>query len=231
MTAFPEAGLVVAAGGGSRRFGERNKLLEPLGGQPVFLHCLRRLACVVPPQRTVLVVPAAEQDVFAVALREAGCSVPLVAGGVSRAESVLAGLQALPSEARLAAVQDAARPFTDASLLERCLASTRDHGSGVAARMVVDTIKTVDEREFVLTTPDRSRLRATETPQVFPRAELMEAYRTCIERGVLPGDEAQAFEVLGRPVRLVIHERPNPKLTYAADLPFFSYLLNAESAQ
>ena len=88
MTAFPEAGLVVAAGGGSRRFGERNKLLEPLGGQPVFLHCLRRLACVVPPQRTVLVVPAAEQDVFAAALREAGCSVPLVAGGVSRAESL-----------------------------------------------------------------------------------------------------------------------------------------------
>lgn len=231
MTAFPEAGLVVAAGGGSRRFGERNKLLEPLGGQPVFLHCLRRLAAVVPPERTVLVVPPAERDAFAAALAAAGCTVTLVGGGASRAESVLAGLRALPPAVRLAAVQDAARPFTSPELLERCLASAREHGSGVAARPVVDTIKTVDEREFVLATPDRSRLRATETPQVFPRAELEDAYRVCLERGLFPGDEAQALETLGRPVRLVLHEHPNPKLTYTADLPYFSYLLNAESAR
>lgn len=229
MTAFPEAGLVVAAGGGSRRFGERNKLLELLGDVPVFVHCLRRLGSVIPPERTVLVVPQAERDTFAAVLESQGLPIRLVAGGDSRPASVLAGLRALPVEVTLAAVQDAARPFTTAELLEQCLLSARTHGSGVAARTITDTVKTVDEQEFVLTTPDRATLRATETPQVFPRAKLIAAYRSCIEQGILPSDEAQACESLGQPVHLVVHDAANPKLTYTSDLPLFSYLLTLES--
>jgi len=222
-----DAGLVVAAGGGSGRFGQTNKLLEDLGDEPVFVHCLRRLTTVVPVERTVLVVPAEEQDAFAEALLRAGLDVQLVPGGPSRPESVLAGLRALPPEVTLAAVQDAARPFTTSELLQRCLDSTRAHGSGVAAHAVVDTIKTVDEQDFVLTTPNRAQLRATETPQVFPRADLDEAYGFCLSQGIYPSDEAQAIEALNKPVRLVVHDQPNPKLTYASDLPLFSYLLNA----
>lgn len=232
MTGFPEAGLVVAAGGGSRRFGERNKLLAILGDVPVFLHCLRRLTAVIPPERTVLVAPQAERDAYAFLLAKFDmAAVRVVAGGDSRPASVLAGLRALPPEITLAAVQDAARPFTTVELLERCLLSARTHGSGVAARALTDTVKTVDEQEFVLTTPDRSTLRATETPQVFPRAKLIAAYRSCLEQGILPSDEAQACEALGQPVHLVVHDGTNPKLTYASDLPLFSYLLNTESAR
>ena len=222
-----QVGLVVAAGGGSSRYGGGNKLLALLGGEAVFLHCLRRLAAVVPSARTVLVVPATEADAFAAALRQAGLEIRLVPGGATRPESVLAGLRALPEEAEIAAVQDAARPFTPADLLRRCIESARAHGSGVAARPVVDTIKIVDEQDYVLTTPDRSRLRATETPQVFPRAELAAAYEQCLSRGLCPSDEAQAIEALNLPVRLVVHEQPNPKLTYVGDLPLFSHLLNA----
>jgi 2-C-methyl-D-erythritol 4-phosphate cytidylyltransferase len=226
---YQEAGLVVAAGGGSRRFGATNKLLEPLGDMPVFVHCLRRLGTIIPPERTVLVVPAGEQDAFAAALSVAGLDITLVPGGESRPESVLAGLRALAPSVDLVAVQDAARPFTSADLLQRCLESARRHGSGVAAHAVTDTIKTVDEQDFVLTTPDRSQLRATETPQVFLRAQLAEAYSSCLADGLYPSDEAQAIEALNHPVHLVVHREANPKLTYATDLPLFSYLLNAES--
>jgi 2-C-methyl-D-erythritol 4-phosphate cytidylyltransferase len=225
-----EAGLVVAAGGGSSRFGGTNKLLQLLGDVPVFLHCLRRLGTVIPPERTVLVAPADEHEAFADALREAGLAIAVVDGGATRPESVLAGLRALPPEATLVAVQDAARPFTSAALLKRCLASAREHGSGVAARAVTDTIKTVDEQDFVLTTPDRSQLRATETPQVFPRDQLEAAYASCLSQDLYPSDEAQAIEALNHPVHLVVHDQANPKLTYASDLPLFSHLLNAESA-
>jgi 2-C-methyl-D-erythritol 4-phosphate cytidylyltransferase len=197
---------------------------------PVFLHCLRRLASAIPPERTVLVVPADERDAFAEALREADVDIPLVEGGITRPESVLAGVRALPPHVTLVAVQDAARPFTSADLLRRCLDSAREHGSGVAARAVIDTIKTVDEQDFVLTTPDRSQLRATETPQVFPRCQLEEAYASCLSQDLYPSDEAQAIEALNHPVHLVVHDQANPKLTYASDLPLFSHLLNAESA-
>ena len=224
-----DAGLVVAAGGASARFGQTNKLLGCLGNEPVFVHCLRRLATVVPAKSTVLVVPAEERDTFAEALQRAGLDVRLVAGGPSRPESVLAGLRALPATVTIAAVQDAARPFTSPELLQSCLDSTRAHGSGVAAHAVVDTIKTVDEQDFVLTTPNRAQLRATETPQVFPRADLEDAYEFCISQGIYPSDEAQAIEALNKPVHLVVHDQPNPKLTYASDLPLFSYLLNAEN--
>jgi 2-C-methyl-D-erythritol 4-phosphate cytidylyltransferase len=213
-------GLVVAAGGSGQRFDPaRNKLLVPLCGVPLFCHCLQTLAPLVPPGHCVLVVdPAAEQD-FRHAVQRFGLrQVTLVHGGRSRQESVWNGLQALPASAGIVAVQDAARPLTSPALLERCVASAIEHGSGVAARPVTDTIKRVDEQNRVLETPPRVQLRAAETPQVFRREILEQAYRRAALEHAIVTDDAQAVEALGLDVHLVEHTDPNPKVTYTRDL-------------
>lgn len=211
--------VVVAAGRGERFGAAANKLLVALRGVPVVCHCLRRFAPVIRPDMTVLVVPQGEEPAFAAALRQARIrGVSLVPGGPTRQDSVARGLDAVPRRARYVAVQDAARPFTSAALLRQCIRSARQHGSGVAARRVTDTIKVASPAGRVESTPDRHTLWAAETPQVFRREVLVAAYARVRDRGQQVTDDAQAVELLGKPVFLVEHAEDNRKITFAADL-------------
>lgn len=226
-----DTGLIVAAGGSSSRFGSGNKLLMRLGGLPVFGHCLKAFLPLLPTGHTVLVVPAADEAHFAAALANAGLmdQVRLVLGGASRQASVQAGLSALPASATIVAVQDAARPLASADLLRRCVASARACGSGVAAHRVVDTIKAASPDGVVTATPDRRALWAAETPQVFRRDWLEKAYQRISREGLEVTDDAQAVQLSGHPVQLVVSTQNNLKITRAADLTLAEFLLSRSS--
>ncbi len=217
-----DVGLVVAAAGSSSRFGpERNKLLEDFRGLPLFCHCLRNLTSVVPAENVCLAVSAQQRDVFAAALQKSGLPLDerhLLNGGESRSATVSRCLQHLPQHVQLAAIQDAARPFTTAALLESCVDSARRTGSGVAARRVTDTIKQAQADGRVLNTLDRNTLWATETPQVFNLELIRDAYDRVLTRGSTVTDDAQAAEIAGHDVYLVEHETTNIKITYTTDL-------------
>jgi 2-C-methyl-D-erythritol 4-phosphate cytidylyltransferase len=210
--------VIVAAGRGTRFRASENKLLAPLSGLPVVCHCLRRFAAVIRPEMMVLVVPRGQGPAFAAALRQARIGrITMVTGGAARQDSVALGLAAVPPTARYVAVQDAARPFTSATLLRQCIRSARQHGSGVAARRVTDTIKVASAAGRVQSTPDRGTLWAAETPQVFRRDVLAAAYARVKQEHEQVTDDAQAVERLGHTVVLVEHTEDNRKITYAAD--------------
>ena len=218
---FSNVGVVVAAGGSSRRFaGRRCKLLEPLDGMPLVCHCVKTLLGAVTPAHMVVVVPAALRAEFATALRAQGVpdEVKLVEGGAERQDSVWRGLGALPPDVGIVAIQDAARPFTTVELLQACVESARRRGSGIAAVRVTDTIKVARDDGEVITTPDRTTLWAAETPQVFRRELITRAYEEVIAAGRTVTDDAQAVELLGQPTYLVCHASVNRKITYPADL-------------
>lgn len=218
---FADTGLVVVAGGGGSRFGGRkNKLLVDFEGVPVILHSLRRFAPLLPSQQTIVVVsndlrreliPLIEHEDFFSRIK-------LVEGGAERQDSVFAGLNALPATCVIVAIHDAARPRTGIDLLAACVASARQRGSGVAAIPVRDTTKLVNEAGDVIETLDRNRLRATETPQVFDRALITDAYRQIITCGITVTDDAQAVELTGGQVHLVLHDNDNRKITFQSDL-------------
>ncbi len=217
-----DVGLIIAAAGGSSRFGAGgNKLLRMIEGTPVLGCTLKRFLQIIPPENVVVLAPAAMQDMFRQTLMEAGIppAVKIAAGGAQRQDSVAKGLQLLPSAVAIVAIQDAARPFTSLDLLRRCIASARRQGSGVAARQVTDTIKVAAADGRVISTPDRSSLRAAETPQVFQRALIEKAYRHLSARGLSVTDDAQAAEIAGIPVFLVEHSEVNSKITFPEDLP------------
>lgn len=221
MPRHSDIGIVLAAGGSGRRFGG-NKLLEVLEGLPVFAHSLRTFLSLVPAEHLVLVVAEEERPAYETALKQLPfptAGIKLAAGGASRQDSVLAGLAALPATIEFAAVHDAARPWMTAELAENCFASAREHGSGIAAHAVTDTIKVVDTDNRVLSTPPRDSLRAVETPQVFRRAELLAAYRQVLTTNQLVTDDASAMELAGIRPRLVVHVGNNAKITYRHDLP------------
>lgn len=216
-----DVGVVIAAGGCGERFApDRNKLLAPLRGLPVVCHCLQTFARIVPAELIILVVPEELRQRFTACLQDERLSsgILVIAGGQTRQDSVLNGLAAMPPAARIVAVHDAARPYTEARLIRRCIDSAREQGSGVAARKVTNTIKVAGPDRRVLETKDRSVLWATETPQVFDRETLTEAYAHVKQLGISVTDESQAVEVLGKPVFLVEHTGRNAKITYPIDL-------------
>lgn len=174
----------------------------------------------------VVVVPADSLDTEAERLgsdrlssdRLGSHAVRVVAGGRSRAESVRAGLAAVPESADVICVHDAARPFATVALYTAVIDAVRAGADGaVPACAVTDTIKIVDDHE-VVSTLDRSRLVAVQTPQAFRAAVLRRAHRAALSAPDEPTDDAAVLEAVGARVVVVEGDPDNRKITLADDL-------------
>jgi 2-C-methyl-D-erythritol 4-phosphate cytidylyltransferase len=192
---------VVVGGGGGARFG-RVKQYEPLGSARVLDVAVE--AAHKASDGVVVVVPAED------AAREHG-----VAGGPTRSASVRAGLAAVPVEATIICVHDAARPLATPDLFVAVVEAVHTGADGaVPAVPVTDTIKTVDGSGRVVATPNRSTLVAVQTPQAF-RADVL---RRAHAEGGDGTDDAALVERLGGRVVVVPGESWNRKITEPDDL-------------
>ena len=213
--------VIVAAGRGERAGLGTNKVFYPIEGRSALSRCLDAFAASGLFEGLVLVLSrqdAAEYD--ALCRREGACGLvwQLAWGGDTRRDSVYNGLLAVPESADVVAVHDAARPFVSRAVIQATLDSARAYGSGVISTPVVDTIKLL-ERDGRVTTPDRSALRAVQTPQTFDYAKLLAAHRRAREENLAVTDDAMLFEHYYGGVRLVTAEgaEANKKLTTKAD--------------
>jgi len=159
----------------------------------------------------------------------AGGDVAVVAGGRTRAESVLRALEVVGTE--LVAVHDAARPLITSGLIEDLVATLKSDSKAdgvIAATPVADTIKEAgsgDSALVVKATLERDRLWAAQTPQVFWVGALREALAANSECSARATDEAMLVEAVGR--RVLIHPSPaqNLKVTTPLDLRLAELLL------
>ncbi len=139
----------------------------------------------------------------------------VVAGGAQRADSVAAGLRALPRDIGIVLVHDAARALAPPEVFSRVVAAVRHgHAAVVPGLPVVDTVKQVTAREVVSATLDRTSLRAVQTPQGFLRETLERAHAT--QRGAT--DDAGMVESMGGQVVVVPGHERGMKITTPADL-------------
>ena len=201
---------IVVAGGSGRRFGAP-KQFSLLGGRPVVEWAVD--ACRPFSVGIVLVVPS---DVAYADAPMHGADA-LVAGGDTRSDSVRRGLAAVPAEADVVLVHDAARPLATAEVFEAVIAAVLEEGAdgAVPGVPVHDTIKEVDDAHNVTATLDRRTLVAVQTPQGF-RADVL---RRAHERDMTDAtDDAALVEALGGRVRVVPGDPGNLKITTADDL-------------
>ena len=218
MNKFSDIGIVIVAAGNSSRFGEKDKLTLELNGKPLFTHCIDTFVKLVPVENVVVVASKERTAELQQIIKDSlGVEVKVTAGGSQRSDSSLNGLKALPQHLEYAAVHDAARPFLTAESFALCYESLKKHGSAVLAHPVTDTIKVVAEGLKVQNTPSRDTLFAAETPQMFKRSELIEAYSDK-PAGINITDEAMAMEIKGHSVYLAVHEQDNRKITYVKDI-------------
>ena len=211
-------GAVIVAAGSASRMGGIDKVMAPLGGTPMvartvaaFQNCdaIAEIVIVTRPDliRPISVLCAGMDKVRAV-----------VAGGSSRQESVWLGLNALSEGIQLAAIHDGARPLVSNLVIDRTVRAANSYGAAAPAVPVKDTIKTVAEDGAVTGTPDRSTLRAVQTPQVFEADLLKAALQSALENEVPVTDDCSAVERLGKVVYLIDGDEENLKITTPVDL-------------
>ncbi len=218
------AGVAVPAAGSGQRMGGRRKQFLELAGEPVLLRSLRpfldhgsvvAVVVALPPED----VPSPPEWLVA------DERVRVVAGGATRGDSVLAALEALPSDVDIILVHDGARPLVTPEIIDRCIAEASKGWGAVAGWPLEDTVKEVDISGQVARTLDRHRIWRAQTPQAFPRAMLLEAYRRAREAGTQATDDAALVEAAGGRVVMVEGSRANLKVTRPEDLWWAETLL------
>lgn len=151
----------------------------------------------------------------------------IIAGGKERYHSVFCGLQELEkqkSAAEYVMIHDGARPFVDDAIIERCAESVEKYKACVAGMPVKDTIKIADSSLFAVQTPNRSDVWMVQTPQVFARSLIHNAYKEIIAReetgeAISVTDDAMVVETVTEcKVKMVPGSYENIKITTPEDL-------------
>ncbi len=210
------AAVIVAAGNASRMSGI-DKVMASLGGEPMIVRTVRtfqQCACI----REIVIVTRQDLLVPIMDLCHGFDKVQaVVTGGADRPESVARGLAALSNRARLVAVQDGARPLVTWEVIDRTVRAANTYGAAAPVVPVKDTVKEV-QGGIVAATPDRSALRAVQTPQVFDRDLLTGALVKARKENARITDDCSAVERLGMSVRIVEGDEKNIKITTPLDL-------------
>ena len=219
--------IIVAAGKGTRMGANVDKLWLEVAGRPVVAHTWKQFNDARCIDEIILVVRDGMQEHFAELAARFNFQKPfrLIVGGAERQDSVWNGLAAVSAKTRIVAIQDAARPGTNAELIAATIEAARETGAAVAAQPVADTIKESTDGKIISRTVDRAKLWSVQTPQTFRVEIIRNAIATARQKGLVLTDDTAACELIGQPVRLVKSSAPNPKVTVPADLTFIESLL------
>ena len=219
MPSIAKVGAVCAilAAGSSSRAGT-DKITADLGGQPVLAWSLASALASGAFQRIVVVVrPDRPRGPIEAIVKARASAATVVAGGETRTQSSWAALAAA-DDAEIIAIHDSARPFVPPSLFARCVEIARTEGTAVAGLPLADTVRRADEAGVAIEEVSREGLWSAQTPQAFQRTILERARVAVGDRSF--GDDAAAVRAAGLPVRMVLGERRNLKITTMEDLSY-----------
>ena len=226
---MPRFAVILPAAGRSSRFGSaEKKVFAVLDGRAVWLRSAELF--LARPDVCQCIVVAAPEDRDRFGATPAGGRVEIANGGAERFESVANALARTTAEAEFVAVHDAARPCLTPALIDAVFARAAETGAAMLAVRVADTVKRDDGRGRVVATVPREGLWLAQTPQVFRRDWLLDAYARRAALGADVTDDAQLVEAAGHAVFLVPGSGANLKITTREDLDLAEAVLRARRA-
>jgi 2-C-methyl-D-erythritol 4-phosphate cytidylyltransferase len=239
----PTASVIIPAAGEGRRFAEGaaerwrmpldqgvSKVLILLAGRPVLTHTLDRFAQVAAVAEVVVAVPPGKAEEMRQAFGDTlagGRPLKFVEGGANRTESVARALAATDRGTELVAIHDAVRPMIRPAIIEEAFRAAIEYGAAVVGRVVDHTVKSVPDGRRVAETLPRAGLWLAQTPQVFRREVLVQAYNRRDDVVGLVTDDAKLVEATGQVVMMVPGDAANIKITTPEELRFCEALLAA----
>ncbi len=204
------AAIIAGAGSGHRLGADLPKALVKLLDKTLVEHAVAALAPVA--ELIIVTAPAGFEDKFKELL---GDQVTIITGGVLRSDSIRIALEKIPANYEFVLVHDAARAIASTELAKNILSElVKGEQAVIPALDVVDTIKEVDAGGYVRSTPDRSTLRAVQTPQGFVKSVLAHAHSSAEDAT----DDAALVEAIGIKVKVIAGEERALKITTKSDL-------------
>jgi len=221
------AAVIVAAGSGKRIGGTVKKQFLELKGKPILVHTLERFQACSDIDEIVLVAPQNElrrlEDEIVIKYLLTKVK-RLVGGGEERYNSVYNGLNVLPEYIEIVAVHDGVRPFISSEKISRLVNEAQRYGAAIPGVQPKDTVKSC-RQGLAGQTLDRDSLVLVQTPQVFEKALLLDAYRQAFASQQFGTDDAALVERMGHPVVIVPGDYNNIKITSVDDLYIAEKLL------
>lgn len=224
-----KASVIIVCGGSSSRMNGIDKIFATIGNMPVAAKTIMAFEAL--KEISNIVVVTKEESVLPMQklCDEYGFKkvTDIVAGGACREESVYNGFKMLSSEEQIVLIHDGARPFVTSEVILRVLASAKAYSAATCAVNVKDTVKVVKPDGLIVSTPDRSTLRAVQTPQGFTYSVFKNAIEAAKDLSAFT-DDCSLVEAFGYPVYTVEGDYNNIKITTADDLGFANYLVTKE---
>jgi 2-C-methyl-D-erythritol 4-phosphate cytidylyltransferase len=214
--------IIVAAGSGTRFGTETPKQFIEICGKPLLLHTLERFENCPIIDEIILVLSVEFVENFHA--KNISKLKKIVAGGKTRAESVLNGLKSVNPKTEIVAVHDGARPLVSSVEITQVIEKAKEKGSACLVAKVTDTIKEISNTGEILQTIDRTKLRRALTPQAF-KIEILKRAFAENEVGEIATDESYLVENLGVKVSIVEGSSKNIKVTTQEDLNFVEQFL------
>ncbi len=219
--------IIVAGGSGSRMGGSTTKQMMELDGIPVVVRTIlafEKADCI---KDIVIVAKADEKETYKEFINRYSLKKirRIVVGGETRQKSVFNGFKAISDNCDFVAIHDGARCLITPENIEKVLWEARCHEAASAAAPVKDTIKITNSEGFVVSTPNRQRVWAAQTPQIF-RSDLYRAAAFyALRLGYEATDDNALVEFLGSKVKMVDCGYRNIKITTPEDIHIAGVLL------
>lgn len=219
-----DVAIIVAAGSGSRMKSSKNKLLLPLGEKTVIERTVKTFEDI--PQIGEIIVVCREEELETMSSILPGEKITFVIGGKTRQESVKNAVETIdPDECEIVIIHDGARPLVTKEEILETLEEAKRTGAAATGVFVKDTIKVINDDYVITDTPDRTKLVAIHTPQIFN----LKLYLKAMEKAAMQKkdftDDCKLLENIGVPVSVVIGEYGNIKITTPEDIPMAQAIL------
>ena len=221
-------GVIIVAAGSSTRMSGIDKMFIPLHGQPLISYSLNVFHDLPMVHSIVLCMSRTNVEQGRRLVESNGWNkvARVTLGGDRRQDSVRNGLEHI-DDVDWVIVHDGARPFASSEMIIRGIEEAEHTGAAVAAVPVKDTIKVIGDDNIVVDTPDRNRLWASQTPQIFRRELLARAHESVSEDVT---DDAAMVERIGGKVRLFMGSYENIKVTTAEDVAIAEAILASRNS-
>lgn len=215
----PHCSAVIVAAGSSQRMGN-DKIMAALGGIPVLVRTLAVFERSIFVDEIIVVTRMEKLSQVADLCKKYGIHKvsKVICGGKTRMESALAGVSEVNKKATLIAIHDGARPLVTEDLIRRTVYAANDQLAAVPALKSTDTLKLLDENNFIRGSIDRESVLRIQTPQVFSADLIKGALTQAVKRGQTLTDDSSAMELMNVKVYTVLGEEDNIKLTTPRDL-------------
>lgn len=207
--------IILGAGNATRMKTDKSKMLLEIMGSTVIERSVNAFLEISDIDEVIVTVRENDIDAFSNILTDE--RVTFVIGGKTRQESVKCAVESI-DDAELIIIHDGARPFIKTDDIERTIRAAKEYNAAAIGVPVKDTIKIIDDDKMVVKTPERSKLFAVQTPQIFD----FNMYKNALEKAEKEGrdftDDCQLIEYAGGKVKIVEGDYSNIKITTPDDI-------------